>query len=111
LEEIHPQSHYQSAVKDAIFPYLVYDFPTSFMVEDQEVFNLDVDVWDNQNDTTEIETITSNVWRMFNRYHYNDEHIQFSVYRDNRLPPLDEDEKNIKRRKLIFQLKYFDKNL
>lgn len=111
LEEYHSRVHYQRAPSDIIFPYVVYDFPNSFMNGDQEVFNLDVDIWDNKNDTTELETLASNIWREFNKYHYLDDNIQFSIYRDNRLPPLDEDDKNIKRRKLIFQLRFFDRQL
>ena len=109
LREIHPRVYYQRAPKDAVFPYVVYDFPNSFMETNQEIFNLDVDVWTNQNDTTELETIASTIWKALNRYRHIDNDIQFSIYRMNRLPPLDEDEINIKRRKLIFQLRYFER--
>src|SRR5690625_3995412 len=111
LRKHHNRVYYQKASTDAPFPYVVYDFPNSFMDEEQEIFNLDVDVWDNKNDTTEIETIASNIWRTFNRYRYIDDDIQLSIYRENRLPPLDEKENNIKRRKLIFQVRYFDRKL
>ncbi|HSH24600.1 MAG TPA: hypothetical protein VLA13_03575 [Massilibacterium sp.] len=109
LRTFHDRNYYQKAPKDAVFPYIVYDFPNSFMDKEQEIFNLDVDVWDNKDDTTELETIASNIWKGLNRYRYFDDNIQFSIYRENRLPPLDEDEKNIKRRKLIFQVRYFDR--
>lgn len=111
LETHHTDIHFQRAPRDATFPYVVYDFPNSFENEDQEIFNFDVDIWDNNEDTTNLETIASTFWKLFNRYHYIDDDIQFSVYRDNRLPPLDEEENNIKRRKLIFQLRYFDRLL
>jgi len=104
LRKHHEQVHYQNASKDATFPYIVYDFPNSFTEGEQEIFNLDVDIWDNRDDTTELETIASNVWKAFNRYRYLDENIQFSIYRDSRLPPLDEKEKNIKRRKINYDL-------
>ena len=111
LRKHHDKVYYHKAPADIEFPYIVYDFPNSFMNDDQEVFNFDVDVWDNRNDTTELETLASNIWREFNRYRYVDDNIQLSIYRENRLPPLDEQEKNIKRRKLIFQLRYFDRQL
>lgn len=107
LKEIHDNVHYQ--VTGEKFPHVVFDFPNSFMQGDMEVFNLDIDVWDNKVDTMELETISSSVWKMFNRYHHIDDKIQFSVYRDNRLPPLDEDDKNIRRRKLVFQLRYLNR--
>ena len=72
---------------------------------------MDVDLWDNKTDTTELETLASVLWKELNRYHYSDEHIQFSIYRENRMPELDETEIGIRRRKLIFQLRYFDRTL
>lgn len=111
LKKYHNKVYYHNASKDQSFPYVVYNFPNSFMNDDQEVFNLDVDIWDNKDDTTELETIACNIWRGLHRYRYIDENIQFSIYRDNRLPPLDEGEKNIKRRKLIFEVRYFDRRI
>ncbi|WP_332632024.1 hypothetical protein [Halalkalibacter flavus] len=111
LKSYHSQVYYQTAPSTAIFPYIIYDFPNSFTAGEQEIFNFDVDVWDNNVDTTEIETLASNLWRGLNYYRYSDEDIQFSIYRENRLPELDEKEIGLRRRKLIFQLRYFDKKL
>jgi len=111
LLDYHDRVYFQKASNDKPFQNVVYNLTNSFTDTDQEIFNLDVDIWDNQDDTTDLETIASNIWRGLNRLNYIDEDIQFSIYRANRLPPLDEDEKNIKRRKLIFQLRYFDRRL
>jgi hypothetical protein len=81
------------------------------MDEQQEIFNFDVDVWDDNVDTTEIETLASNLWKGLNYYRHSDTNMQFSIYRENRLPELDEKELGLRRRKLIFQLRYFDKKL
>jgi hypothetical protein len=81
------------------------------MNEQQEIFNLDIDVWDNKVDTMEIETLASAIWKGLNYHRHSDEDIQFSIYRENRLPELDEKELGLRRRKLIFQLRYFDKKL
>lgn len=112
LKAICPRVYYQSAPDDAIYPYLVYDFPNSFTSDEQEIFNLDVDVWDmpKYDDTTEIETIANLAWKKLHKFSYLDEDTQFTVHRENRLPPLDEDER-LRRRKLIFQLRYFDRRL
>ena len=107
LEEFHERVFFQSASKGTQFPYIVYTLPNSFTVEEQEIFVLDVDVWDNKEDTMELETLSSDIWKGLNRYHHYDKNIQFSVYRTNRLP-LDDDDPTIKRRKLIFELKYYD---
>lgn len=111
LRQYHDRVYFQKAPNNIAFPYVIYDFPNSFMDGDQEVFNLDIDIWDNKDDTTELEQMASSIWKGLNRYRHLDEDIQFSIYRENRLPPLDEDEKNIKRRKLIFQVRYFDREV
>lgn len=107
----HSRVYFQTAPNGASFPYVVFDLPNSFTNEQQEVFNLDVDIWDNQSDTTNLETLASTIWRKLNYYSHVDEKIQFSIYQSNRLPPLDEDEPDLKRRKLIFEMKYFDRKL
>lgn len=111
LKTFHSSVYYQQAPETATFPYIIYDFPTSFINGQQEVFNLDVDIWDDSTDTTELETIASSIWKGLNYYKYNDENIQFGIYRENRLPPLDEQEPLLRRRKLIFSVRYFDKKL
>ena len=111
LKTYHPQVHFQKAPDTAKMPYIVFDFPNSFDNENQEVFSFDIDIWDDKNDTTALETLASSLWKGLNYYRYTDADIQFSIYRENRLPPLDEEEINVKRRKLIFQVRYFDRNL
>ncbi|TCJ05045.1 hypothetical protein [Cytobacillus praedii] len=111
LKSYHPNVYFQNATKKDRFPYIVYNLPNAISNEQQEIFNLDVDIWDNKDDTTQLETLSSLLWKELNYYSYTDEYIQFSIYRENRLPPLDEDNNNIKRRKLIFQLRYFDRRL
>src|SRR5690625_1846888 len=111
LRNYHSRVYFQKASSDTSFPYVIYDFPNSFTDEETEIFNLDIDIWDNRDDTTELETLATTYWRALHRYRHIDNNIQFSIYRANRLPPLDEDEKYIKRRKLIFQLRYFDRRL
>lgn len=110
LKQHHPRVYHQRATDQAVFPYIVYNLPNSFDNEQQEVFNLDVDVWDKGNDTTPIETLSGDLWRVLNRFEYIDPNIQFTVYRASRLT-LDEDDINIKRRKLIFELRYLDRRV
>lgn len=109
LKTHHPRVYYQKATDKDQFPYIVYNLPNSFDNEQQEVFNLDVDIWDMDADTTTIETLTGQLWKAFNGYYHIDANIQFTTYRANRLT-LEDDDSNIKRRKLIFELRYFDRN-
>ena len=110
IEDIHPSVYYQNATKNTQFPYVVYDLPNSFTNQDQDIFNLDIDIWDNQEDTTNMEKLATIIWRELHRYRYIDEDIQFTIYRMNRLNIVDDD-KRIKRRKLIFQVRYYDRRV
>lgn len=107
----HPTVYYQTAPSTAIFPYIILNLPNSFTNEEQEIFSVDVDIWDNRTDTTELETLASKLWKELNNHHHIDESIQFMIHRENRIPELDETEIGIRRRKLIFQLRYFDRTL
>lgn len=111
LKTYHQRVYFQQATNKTSFPYIEFDFPNSFTDEQQEVFSLDIDIWDDKNDTTEIETLASSIWKGLNYYRFMNENIQFSIYQESRLPPLDEEESHLKRRKLIFQLRYFDRRL
>lgn len=109
LKEYHSSVYYEQSPEDALFPYVVFTFPNSFTNEYQEVFVMDVDIWDNKEDTTDIERLSSEYWKGLNRYCYIDGNIQFTVYRSNRLFDLEDDNPTIKRRKLIFEVKYFER--
>lgn len=110
LKTIHPRVHFNVAPDTTAFPYIVYDLPNSLTNEEQEVFVLDVDIWDNTTDTTAIETLAEQVWSTLHKYRYLDSDIQFSIYRMNRLT-LTDDDTRIRRRKLMFEVRYFDRNL
>lgn len=103
--------HYQTAPANTPMPYLIFNFLPSFMNGDQEVIPLDIDVWDNQADTNEIETVASELWKDLRKYRHLDADIQFVIYRESRVPELDESELGIRRRKLTFQIRYFDRIL
>lgn len=103
--------HYQTAPFGTPMPYLIYNFLPSFMNDEQEVIPLDIDIWDNQKDTTEIETLATDLWKDFRKFRYIDENMQFTIHRETRVPELDEAEIGIRRRKLTFQIRYFDRTL
>lgn len=110
LKEIHSRVYYEKAPSTAIFPYLVYDLPQSYFEDDLEVFNLDIDIWDNNTDTTEIETLAQSIWNGLDRLHHIGKNMQFSIYRQNRLTVGDDDPR-IRRRTLIFSLRYYDRSV
>lgn len=110
LKEIHPRVYYMKAPDTAIFPYLVYDLPQSYFEDNLEVFNLDVDIWDDKTDTTEIETLAQSVWNGLNSCYFINEDMQFSIHRQTRLT-VEDDDPRIRRRTLIFTLRYYDRSV
>lgn len=120
LKSIHPnvtidgrsksRVYFQHANEDAPFPYIVYDLPQSYFDNDLEIFNLDIDVWDDKVDTTELETLSQTIWDMLNKYYHIDENMQFTIYRQNRLT-IEDDDPRIRRRTLIFNIKYYDRSV
>lgn len=112
MKSIHPRVYFQQALNTAAFPYVIYNLPNSFTNEEQEIFNLDVDIWDmpEEENTTEIEAIASAYWKALHKYKYIDDNIQFSIYRENRFTVEDEDSR-IKRRRLVFQVRYYDRKV
>lgn len=111
LKLYHPHVYFQNAADSALFPYVVLNLPNSFTLQEQEIFTMDVDIWDNKTDTTALETLAADLWKGLHNYKYSDGFIQFSLYRENRISELDEKEMGIRRRKLMFQLRYFDRSL
>ena len=100
--------HFQKAPDDTPLPYIVFDLPNSFTSEDLENFVLDVDIWDNNTDTTQLETLAAQIWKSLHKLRIINNKAQLSVYRSNRLT-LTDDDPRIRRRKLTFQVKYFDR--
>jgi len=111
LKTYHSKVYFQQVPDTATFPYLTYEFLPSFAEGHQEIIPFDVDVWDENSDTTVIETLNNTIWKGLDRYVHNSESIQFSIFRESRYPIIDEAEPQLRRRKLSFQLRYFDKQL
>lgn len=110
LKTIHPRVYSENASDKTAYPYLVYDLPNSTDNEEQELFLLDVDVWDDKTDTTEIEILASKVWATLHKFTHIDADMQFSINRMTRGTLKDEDPR-IKRRKLTFEVRYFNRKL
>lgn len=110
LKEIHPRVFFMRASDTTVFPYIVYDLPVSFTDDDVEVFNLDIDIWDGNTDTTELEALTNTIWKALDSLYFINEDMQFSIYRQSR-HTVEDDDPRIKRRTLIFSLRYYDRRV
>ncbi|WP_167578540.1 hypothetical protein [Jeotgalibacillus proteolyticus] len=111
LKTFNPRVYYQTRSASAAFPYIIYSFLPSFTEEELEVLPLDIDIWDNKTDTTEIEELASQLWKDLRQYHHIDKDMQFVIYRQSRMPELDEAETGLRRRKLTFHIRYFDRTI
>ena len=112
LKAIHPRVYFQVAPENAQFPYLVYDFTQ--ITNDGEEFEtvaVDVDGWDMpaDGDTTALETLMQTVNDALNKKALTAEGLAVTFYLDRKIPLLD-DNKNIRRRKYIYEARLFGRS-
>ena len=105
LKSIHPRIYFQDAPENAKFPYLVYDFTQ--ITNDGEEFEtvaVDVDGWDmpSDGDTTALEILMQTVNDALNKKTLTAEGLAVTFYLDRKIP-LRDDNKNIRRRKYIYE--------
>jgi len=112
LKDIHPRVYFQVAPESAEFPYLVYDFTQ--IVNDGEEFEtvaVDVDGWDMpaDGDTTALETLMQTVNDVLNKKTLTAEGLAVTFYLDRKIP-LRDDNKDIRRRKYIYEARLFGRS-
>ena len=112
LKSIHPRLYFQDAPDNAQFPYLVYDFTQ--IVNDGEEFEtvaVDVDGWDMpaNGDTTALETLMQTVNDALNKKTLTAEGLAVTFYLDRKIP-LRDDNKDIRRRKYIYEARLFGRS-
>ena len=112
LKSIHPRVYFQVAPDSAEFPYLVYDFTQ--IINDGEEFEtvaLDVDGWDMPagGDTTALENLMESVNDALNKKTLTAEGLAVTFYLDRKIPLLDNN-KNIRRRKYIYEARLFGRS-
>ncbi|HRC81342.1 MAG TPA: DUF3168 domain-containing protein [Sedimentibacter sp.] len=112
LKSIHSRVYFQDAPDNAQFPYLVYDFTQ--ITNDGEEFEtvaLDIDGWDMPagGDTTALETLMQSVNDALNKKTLTAEGMAVTFYLDRKIPLLD-DNKDIRRRKYIYEARLFGKS-
>ena len=103
--------------ENAVLPYTTYHLTSSFTDENQklEIFTLIVDNWDNNSDTTALETVTGNIdgdghvsaaTGLHRKKYYVSGTLQVCVYREARLEIEDEDPA-IRRRELRYEVQAY----
>jgi len=107
LKTLHSRVFFNVAPDKAVFPYVVFSIPNSFMDGVLETFVLDIDVWDDKTDTTELETLIGTI---NNAIHRNTititDKMGFTIHLENRLI-LQDDDPRIQRRKYVYQIRSY----
>ncbi len=101
LKSIHPHVYFLESPSNAKFPYLVYTIELTDLGDGLQMVTLDVDGWDNKDDTTALETLMSNVKSGLNRNIVINESLYMSFYLDRQLALTDENPQ-LNRRTNIF---------
>ena len=109
LKQVYPDVFYESAHDDAPYPYLVYAFGSGFNNRHNEIIPLDVDIWDLNESSQEIDEIMTELKRLDGKC-YTDEDMQFSLYYDRTLDTSPED-RNHKRMNVTFELRYHERRV
>lgn len=108
LSDITPNVFLESAEDDSIYPYVVYNLKEASKNEDSEVYFLDVDIWDKNDTTVNVDDLASKLKKL-NKLSYIDDNIQFSLYYDRTLNPKSES-KEWKRYVVIFELRVLERS-
>lgn len=97
----------EEAEQGAQFPYITYSLQPSIEDFQREIFILEVNVWDNSQDTEPIEKMADDIDKLLHRYkYYKKNELQTSIYRMNR-SMIPDPNPEIRRRQLMFECKTY----
>ncbi|MFA5715838.1 MAG: hypothetical protein WC998_08860 [Candidatus Paceibacterota bacterium] len=108
---------YDSVPQNAVLPYTTYSLDSGFPDENRKMerFTLLVDNWDNNSDTTALETVTGSIdgdgdkvsaTGLNEKKYFVSGTLQASFYREGRFEVPDEDP-SIKRRQLRYEVQVY----
>lgn len=103
------RAHLEEAPQNEPFPYITFRFMPSIEDFEREIFPLEVNVWGNDPNTTDLEEMSDKIDHLLHRFKYYEKNIlQTSMYRVNRDMVPDPDP-GIRRRMLLFHCKTYIK--
>jgi hypothetical protein len=109
LKTVHARVYFRIAPDNVAMPYVVFDLPNSIDGGALENFVLDIDFWDDDTDTTTIETLADSIDAVIHKKAiFVEDKVGFVMYRNNRLNPPDDDPR-IRRKKYIYQARSYQK--
>jgi hypothetical protein len=108
LTEKHSRVYYQVAPDNAIYPYIVYDIVNIFDDgENTQLISLDIDGWDDESNTTALETLMQTI--DFNKLVLTSDDLSVIFYLENKIP-LRDDEEKLNRRKYTYTGRLFERS-
>jgi hypothetical protein len=108
LKAVHPQLYFMKASNTATFPYLIYQIEITNIGDDMQMVTLDVDGWDDNNDTTELEVMMDKVKQSLNKQIMITDSLAMFLDLDRRLTLADSDPR-LNRRKYIFNGRLYER--
>lgn len=109
LKTLHTRVFFNVAPDNAVFPYIVFDFPNSIDSGALETFVVDIDCWDDDKDTTVLETLIDTIdQEIHKKTIFLNDKMGIKLYRENRLS-LTDDDPRIRRRKYVYQARTYQK--
>ena len=104
FSSITPNVFYAQANSQVAFPYIVFEL-NLVAEENYGSYSLEVDVWDKGNNVNNLENICDSLEKLDRTLH-TDENISFVMYFESKVIVEDSD-KELKRRRLVYNLKLY----
>lgn len=109
LLEIHPRVLFGDAPSGTEYPFVLFNLVTSTAMDRVDLVSLEIDIWDNNPVTSDLEVLTDKIDKALHRLTGGNEHVFYTIYRENRLSIRDPEE-SLKRRQLVFQIRVMGVN-
>lgn len=103
LKTLTTNVYYEGNQDPAVYPRLVFELNEVSYDSGKTLFQLEVNIIDYGTSTRTVEDLADTVQNALNKYYFINSEIQFSVYRGLR-QKVEEDDKKIIRRRLLFEI-------
>lgn len=107
--EAYADTYIEEAPVGKGYPYAIINFVGGEVVEEQEIYLMDIDVWTDDL-SIQVDQISNSLWAKFRKFNIVTPNAQISVHRVNRFT-IEDPDPVIRRRKLVFNLKYMNREL
>lgn len=105
LREVTPNVYSERADDNALYPYIVFSFPSISHQEGLFKGYLDVDIWDKNSSSATVDELSDEVMKALDRYRYIDGGVEMTLYLYTVLTVESED-KNLRRKTVIFETQF-----